>query len=79
MASNDDGTLRRHERVVAAADLPGVPAGTPGKVILVDGITWIRYRVLFENGIDIGSLDRSVLARPDEWESRRAGAGSEER
>ncbi|MDZ7733048.1 MAG: hypothetical protein U5R31_07950 [Acidimicrobiia bacterium] len=62
MAKADDGSLERHQKVVAAADLPGVPAGTPGKVILVNGFSWIRYRVAFENGRGIGS------ARP-----RRAG------
>lgn len=60
--------LDRYTKVVAAADLPGVPAGTPGKVILANGITWKRYRVLFENGRDLGSLDRSVLARRSEWQ-----------
>ena len=62
--------LKRHEKVVAAVDLPGVPAGTAGKVELVNGFRWIRYRVGFENGADIGSLDRSQLARPEEWAAR---------
>jgi hypothetical protein len=70
MASNGEGTLRRHEKVVAAVDLPGVPAGTPGKVFLVSGISWIRYRVRFANGAEIGTLDRSVLATRDEWAER---------
>jgi hypothetical protein len=70
MASNGAGTLRRHEKVVAAVDLPGVPAGTPGKVFLVSGISWIRYRVRFANGAEIGTLDRSVLATRDEWAER---------
>jgi hypothetical protein len=60
--------LRRHEQVVAAADMPGVPAGTKGKVTLVNGFAWIRYRVYFENGADIGSLDRAQLVPEDEWE-----------
>ena len=38
MAKKRDGDeLRRHEQVVAAVDMPGVPAGTPGKVTLVNG------------------------------------------
>jgi hypothetical protein len=57
----DDGLLKRRQKVAAAVDLPGVPAGTPGQVYLVDGLTWIRYRVAFENGVEIGSLDRAVL------------------
>lgn len=56
-----------HDKVVAAADLPGVPAGTPGKVTLVNGFRWTRYRVYFENGADIGSLDRSQLALRKDW------------
>jgi hypothetical protein len=71
MAKSAGEQLRRHEKVVAAVDLPGVPAGTPGKVFLVSGITWIRYRVRFANGVEIGSLNRSALARAGE----RATAG----
>lgn len=56
-----------HDKVVAAVDLPGVPAGTPGKVTLKNGFRWIRYRVLFSNGVDMGSLDRAQLALRDEW------------
>ena len=66
-----DTEFRRNERVVALQDLVGVPAGTAGRVLLVDGLTWIRYRVLFENGVDIGSIDGSHLARPRDFERRR--------
>lgn len=55
------------DKVVAAVDMPGVPAGTPGKVTLKNGFRWIRYRVRFDNGADIGSLDRSQLALRSEW------------
>lgn len=58
---DDDGLLKRRQKVCAAIDLPGVPAGTRGKVYLVNGLTWIRYRVAFENGVELGSLDRDVL------------------
>jgi hypothetical protein len=56
--------FRRNEWVKNLDDLPGVPAGTKGRVYLVEGFTWTRYRVLFDNGVDIGSLDGAVLARP---------------
>jgi hypothetical protein len=59
--------FRRNEWVKNLDDLPGVPAGTRGRVYLVDGFTWTRYRVLFENGADIGSLDGAVLARPRDF------------
>lgn len=56
------GVLKRKSKVAAFVDLPGVPEGTKGKVALVDGWdTWIRYTVLFENGVDLGSLNREVL------------------
>lgn len=68
----DDDRLRRHEKVVAAQDLHGVPRGTRGKVTLVNGFEWIRYRVYFDNGVDIGSLDRAQLVPADEWQEGAA-------
>jgi hypothetical protein len=55
--------LRRHEKVRANIDLPGVPAGTKGKVLQKTGVTWIRYRVLFENGVEVGLLDGRHLVK----------------
>ena len=55
--------LKRHAKVRAWVDLPGVPIGTPGKVLVVSGVTWIRYRVLFANGVEQGLLDgRHIVA-----------------
>lgn len=75
MAKRTGNELLLHDRVIATVDLPGVPAGTPGKVILLngwdraDGRAWARYRVLFDiggpNGTDVGSLSRGVLLRTD--------------
>jgi len=59
--------LKRHEKVVANVDLPGVPAGTRGKVLVVSGVTWLRYRVLFENGVEHGLLDGRHLVRPRDF------------
>jgi hypothetical protein len=59
--------LKRHEKVRANVDLPGVPAGTPGKVLVVSGVTWRRYRVLFDNGIEAGLLDGRHLVRPRDF------------
>jgi len=70
--------FRRGETVKTLDPLPGVPQGTQGRVYLVDGFTWTRYRVLFANGIDVGSLDGSALARPRDYEAaleRREAAG----
>lgn len=59
---DDDGAFKHHQKVVAVEDLPGVPAGTPGRVIFTNGLTWVRYRVRFENGVELGSLDARFLA-----------------
>jgi hypothetical protein len=73
--------FRRGETVKTLDDLPGVPQGTRGRVELVSGFAWTRYRVLFENGVDIGSIDGSALARPkqfDEALARRSAAAEAE-
>jgi hypothetical protein len=59
--------FRRNERVRTLDDLPGVPKGTEGQVVLVDGFTWTRYRVAFDNGYDLGSIDGTHLSRPKEF------------
>jgi hypothetical protein len=61
--------LRKGEVVFATEDLPAVPVGTRGKVVMVSGLRWTRYRVQFDNTISIGSLDRRVLARKSEWQN----------
>lgn len=53
--------FKRHQKIKAAVDLPGVPAGTAGKILYVVGLTWIRYHVLFDNGVDISSVDATQL------------------
>jgi hypothetical protein len=65
--------LRKKAKVVAVEDLRDVPAGTPGRVILVDGFTWIRYWVQFDNGVDLGSISRAQLATADEWARHLSG------
>ena len=58
--------LKKKDQVVAAVDMPGIPAGTRGKVTFVAGFEWIRYWVRWENGITRGSMNRSTLVRPGE-------------
>ena len=53
--------LRAGDKVVATVDLDGVEKGTEGKVILANGFNWLRYRVLFTNGQEIGDLDHRHL------------------
>ena len=61
--------FRRNEKVKALDDLPGVPQGTRGRVQLVAGFSWIRYRVAFDNGVDLGSIDGSRLSRANQYEA----------
>jgi hypothetical protein len=66
--------LKEKDRVVATVDLRRVPRGTTGKVELVQGLSWIRYWVLFDNGQRIGTLHRSKLATLAEWENKASSA-----
>jgi hypothetical protein len=63
--------FKRHQKVVAAVDLPHVPQGTPGRVLYVAGVTWIRYHVGFENGETISSLDATQLMARQDWEEQQ--------
>ena len=54
--------LKMGDKVTAKVDLPGVPEGTPGKVILANGFNWLRYRVLFDNGGELADLDQRNIA-----------------
>ncbi len=54
--------LKLGDKVAATVDLPNesnviVPTGTVGKVILANGFQWQRYRILFDNGGELGDLD----------------------
>ena len=57
-----DTVFSRKDRVVAAEDLPGVPEGTPGVVVMVTGLSWIRYRVRCDNGFELNLLDGRYLS-----------------
>lgn len=74
MAKRDDAPefLRKGDEVILTTDLREVPEGTRGKVVLVVGLSWIRYWVAFENGVAVGSVNRKHLATPREWEQRLA-------
>ena len=57
----DQLDLKIGDRVRATIDLLGAPTGTEGKVILANGFNWQRYRVLFDNGAELGDLDQRNL------------------
>lgn len=77
MAPKQRPELKKGARVVARTALRGVPEGTKGRVIVVNGFAWIRYWVRWENGVYLGSIDRALLATPDEWERRHEEAAEE--
>lgn len=58
-----EGGFRAKDRVAAAEDLPGIPQGTPGTVVGVSGLDWIRYRVRFDNGIERNLVDGHYLEK----------------
>ena len=66
--------LRIGDRVVAISDLDGVASGTEGKVILANGFSWLRYRVLFVNGVELGDLDHRTIAPTGRSAKRAAKA-----
>lgn len=61
----DSAQQMRGRRVVAAIDMPGVPAGTTGKIQMTNGFRWTRYWVLFDNGVDRGSLGEKQITFVD--------------
>ena len=73
-----DRPFTRNEVVMATEDLPGVPAHSTGKIKMVNGVTWRRYWVFFENGVQIGSLDSQQLVRPDDWDHFLAARAAQE-
>ena len=57
----DQLDLRVGDRVKSTTELPGVPAGSEGRILLANGFNWLRYRVLFNNGVELGDLDHRSL------------------
>lgn len=73
----DAPPLTKGTKVRAARDLEGVPEGTAGKIKLINGMTWLRYWVQFDNGVWLGSIDHADLVPAKEWDEylRRREAG----
>ncbi len=57
----DQLDLKIGDRVKAIVDVADAPAGTEGRVILANGFNWQRYRVLFDNGAELGDLDQRTI------------------
>ena len=64
--------IRSGAKVRATTDLPGVPAGTEGKVAMANGITWKRYWVRFKNGELLGHVDHDDIVISRAWEQWHA-------
>ncbi|MGN6693000.1 MAG: hypothetical protein ACTHN0_02390 [Aquihabitans sp.] len=75
MAKTATKNLRKGDKVVTTADLRNVPEGTAGKVIVVNGLTWIRYWVRFDNGEVLGSISRDKLATKQDLIDQANGVG----
>jgi hypothetical protein len=58
------------DRVALAEDRDGVTEGTVGTVIQVSGLSWIRYRVRFDSGVERNLIDGRYL-RPAPAAHRR--------
>ncbi len=71
--ASSSSVLSKNEIVRAKVALPGVPVGTLGKVIQVQGLSWTRYWVWFDNGKRIGTIDRAKLMTIPEFDRKMAG------
>ena len=73
MAKTIDRTLpiKRYQKIVATVDLPGVPEGTTGKVLVSNGVTWYRYWVDFDNGVRLGQVGHQQVCLANDWDSFR--------
>ncbi len=63
----ESSTLKKGTLVVLIADLPGVAAGTSGRVGRAIGIKTTRYRVSFDNGVESLSVPEGKLVSPAAW------------
>ncbi|MCU1368568.1 MAG: hypothetical protein JWN39_4207 [Ilumatobacteraceae bacterium] len=77
----DQLDLRVGDHVTATIDLHvaadgAVAEGTAGRILLANGFNWQRYRVLFNNGIEIGDLDGRQIAAAGKTAKRLAKAAA---
>lgn len=70
--ATDSPPLKRKTRVVLTSDLPGVPEGTAGKVGSHVGLELLRYRVAFDNGMEVAQVPSTRLVLEDEWDDVKA-------
>jgi hypothetical protein len=73
MATTALSEFKTGDKVISTVKLKGVPEGTPGKIIHMQGLTWTRYWVNFDNGIRMGTIPRDKLATKEEWDRKLNG------
>jgi hypothetical protein len=73
----DQLDLRIGDRVTAIVAMHDVPEGTDGRILLANGFNWQRYRVLFNNGIEVGDLDGRQIAPTGKTAKRLAKAAAD--
>ena len=71
--------IKRYKKIVATVDLPGVPEGTTGKVLVANGVTWYRYWVDFDNGVRLGQVGHQQVCLANDWDSFRIDRAETER
>jgi len=75
----DQLELKIGDRVTSTTELHEVPEGTEGRILLANGFNWQRYRVLFNNGIEIGDLDGRQLVPSGKTAKKLAKAAAKKR
>lgn len=75
----DQLQLKIGDRVASTTELEQVPEGTEGRVLLANGFNWQRYRVLFNNGVEIGDLDGRQIAPSGKTAKKLAKAAAKKR
>ena len=58
---NLEDLITHEQSTITLCRTAGVPSGTEGKVVLSNGFNWMRYRVQFTNGVELGDLDHRHL------------------
>lgn len=66
--------LRIGDTVITTVELPDVPVGSPGRVILANGFQWQRYWVRFADGNEVSDLDHRHLSPTGKAQKRIAKA-----
>ncbi|HCB36737.1 MAG TPA: hypothetical protein DEP66_00555, partial [Acidimicrobiaceae bacterium] len=70
---------KRGSRVVLTEDIPGVPEGTAGRLGRVVGFALKRYRVRFDNDVEVMSVAHGILVSEKDWPGVRTDRAEQAR